>query len=277
VSEATFTKAPFSAAVDAPGVPLTTGGGAAWFGETNVTHDGVDAAQSGSISDGGLSWMEASVTGPCQFSFWWKVSCEDAPEDDNWDFLRLLVNGEECARIDGEKDWQSLTLSLTNGVHTIRWEYCKDGVFASGSDAGWVDEISCRTATVTTPVPVPFQWISLYPTLLAQWGDNYEGAAAADSDNDGMATWEEYLAGTVPTNAMSVFRAEIGQEGARLAVHWSPDLTNATPARTYFVYGITNLSERFPSIPITNLPAGNSALFNSGTHLHFFKVGVSLE
>lgn len=43
---------------------------------------------------------------------------------------------------------------------------------------------------------------------LAQFGitSNFNAAAEADADGDGAATWEEYIAGTNPTNPASVFR-----------------------------------------------------------------------
>ena len=40
-----------------------TGGQAPWFGQTNVYHERLPAAQTGSITDNGDSWLEASMTG----------------------------------------------------------------------------------------------------------------------------------------------------------------------------------------------------------------------
>src|SRR6185369_15186076 len=51
-------------------------GAAPWFGQTNITHAGVSAAQSGNVFDNEESWLEATVTGPGVLSFWWKVSSE---------------------------------------------------------------------------------------------------------------------------------------------------------------------------------------------------------
>ena len=46
---------------------------------------------------------------------------------------------------------------------------------------------------------------------LAQWGatDDFDAAATNDWDHDGMANWAEYIAGTQPTNAASVFLMNI--------------------------------------------------------------------
>ncbi len=61
-------------------------------------------------------------------------------------------------------------------------------------------------ATVTTPTPVPYAWLDQYPVLLGQAGGDYEVVAWADADLDGMLTWQEYVAGSIPTNSDSVFR-----------------------------------------------------------------------
>jgi hypothetical protein len=46
---------------------------------------------------------------------------------------------------------------------------------------------------------------------LAQWGarENFDAAAESDPDGDGMPNWTEYVAGTHPTNAASVWRLDI--------------------------------------------------------------------
>ena len=61
-------------ALDTTGLAWTAGGAAPWFGQTTITHDGVDAARSGFISDSQESFVEAAVTGPGLLNFWWKVS-----------------------------------------------------------------------------------------------------------------------------------------------------------------------------------------------------------
>src|SRR6185369_10991819 len=63
-------------ALDTAGLTWTTGGNASWLGQTNVTFDGVDAARSGTITDGQESWLQTIVTGPGVVAFWWKVSSE---------------------------------------------------------------------------------------------------------------------------------------------------------------------------------------------------------
>ncbi len=125
-----------SEAIDASGTSPATGGSTAWFLQSDTTYDGADAAQSGGITHDQVSWMEVIVEGPETIQFHWKVSSEDG-----YDHLRFIANGATVSSISGEADWELLSHNLPAGVHTLRWEYEKDGSVSSGSDAGWVDEL----------------------------------------------------------------------------------------------------------------------------------------
>lgn len=127
-----------ASALDTDGSAWTTGGsqdGTGWFGQSSESHDGVDAAQSGVITHRQTTWMETTVTGACQVVFWWKVSSE------SYDHLTVYVDGSPRQMISGETDWLQGALSVSDGVHTCRWEYAKDSSTSEGSDAGWVDQI----------------------------------------------------------------------------------------------------------------------------------------
>ena len=121
--------------VDLPGLAWNTGGNAPWLNQRGVTHDRVDAAQSGRITHRGTTWIETTVTGPGTLRFWWKVSSE--PNDR----LRLLVNGRQKARIAGQTDWQRRVIQLGAGTHSLRWIYSKNARATAGRDSGWVDQV----------------------------------------------------------------------------------------------------------------------------------------
>ncbi len=130
-------------ALDNTSLTFTTGGGANWSGQTATTHDGTDAAQSGSIGDSASSWMQTTVSGAGTLSFWWKVSSEN-----DWDFLTLYVDGASVDEISGQTSWIRVTRKVSGtGSHTIRWKYTKDSSVSSGSDCGWVDQVSWTRAT----------------------------------------------------------------------------------------------------------------------------------
>jgi hypothetical protein len=109
----------------------------AWFGQSSVSHDGVDAAQSGPVGDSGAVTVQTSVIGPGRISFWWKVSSE--PSNDK---LVFYINGSEKARISGEVDWQLRSLPITYSFsNTLQWIYSKNAGGAAGLDHGWLDQV----------------------------------------------------------------------------------------------------------------------------------------
>ncbi|MEI6196352.1 MAG: tandem-95 repeat protein, partial [Verrucomicrobiota bacterium] len=103
------------------------------------------------------------------------------------------------------------------------------------------------TASVTTNTGTPLWW-------LAQYGlTNFNADALADADGDGLLTWQEYIAGTNPTNAASNFwiaSAGMTPQGGAI-VRW-PSVLN----RFYDLGRTTNLLVPFVNLPgASNLPA----------------------
>ena len=96
------------------------------------------------------------------------------------------------------------------------------------------------TVTTTTLIPVPYTWLDQYPLLLSLASGDYEAMALADADGDGQMAWQEYVAGTVPTNRESFFMSLISFSNGVPWVTWTPDLGTA---RVYHVEGRTNLTE----------------------------------
>lgn len=125
-------------ALDASGLTWTTGGNASWAPETVTTADGVDAAQAGKITANQTSWVETKVTGPVTLSFKWRVSSESG-----YDYLRFIANGNVITSISGSRGWATRTYNLTSAAtYTLRWSYTKDGSVDSGSDTGWLDQVT---------------------------------------------------------------------------------------------------------------------------------------
>jgi subtilisin-like proprotein convertase family protein len=129
-------------ALDAPEL-VFTGAGTSRTTQATVTQDGIDAARSGSISDGGSSSMQTSVTGPVTVAFWWQVSSEF-----DYDKLRFFVDGEEVRSISGNVTWTQMAHYVPAGLHTLRWSYEKDVNTVAGLDAGWVDVLTTQSSIV---------------------------------------------------------------------------------------------------------------------------------
>lgn len=124
-------------AVEQPGWVYSNAGNANWLRQTSMAWDGIDAAQSGSITDGQASSFQATLApGPGIISFYWRVSSEA-----NYDLLRFFIDGVPQAVISGEQDWAYAGFPISAGAHTFEWQYSKDGSGSSGADAGWVDYI----------------------------------------------------------------------------------------------------------------------------------------
>ncbi|MDF1860220.1 MAG: Ig-like domain-containing protein [Verrucomicrobiales bacterium] len=141
-----------------------------WLFQTEVTHDGVDAAKNVLLAHNESAFFEAEIpVSPAggTASFWWKVSSEPS-----WDFLRFLHNGSLVAEISGEQDWAQISFPLpANGTSTLRWEYSKDGSVSEGDDAGFIDELE----------------IILNEQLPAPTGlDLTSGSDTGDSQNDDL-------------------------------------------------------------------------------------------
>lgn len=131
-------------AVDAPHLVWTTGGAAPWVAQTELTHDGEDAAHNGEVPDGEQSWLETTVSlpTPARVSFWWKVACGAGEFG-----LAFYTNGVQAGpNIDGWVDWQLREVLLPAGAHTLRWTYHNAAVGDEGS-FGWLDQVTF------TPMP----------------------------------------------------------------------------------------------------------------------------
>jgi hypothetical protein len=83
------------------------------------------------------------------------------------------------------------------------------------------------------------------------WPGNFTVAEANDADGDGLTAWQEYLAGTDPTNAASVLGItglQAGPDPTRMLISWL-----SASNKLYSVLKSTNLITGW--MVATNLPA----------------------
>ena len=117
----------------------TFSGNADWeIIEGDDVYEGTYSAKSGTISDNQRSAIELVVDVPMDdvVSFYKKVSSESG-----WDKLKFYIDGSEKGVWDGEVAWSFEEFAITEGEHTLKWEYKKDGNQSAGSDCAWVDFI----------------------------------------------------------------------------------------------------------------------------------------
>jgi hypothetical protein len=111
-----------------------TGGDADWFFQARPYFSDYDAARSGDIRDGQVSWMKTTVYGLGTLSFYWKVSSERDGDD-----IQFFIDGVLQDRISETVDWHQMTYEITtSGSHTLEWRYLKDDSRREGDDRGWV-------------------------------------------------------------------------------------------------------------------------------------------
>ena len=225
----------------APDQAFETGGNAGFVRVTDNTAPFGESMRSGAITHNQQSTLTTTVTGPGTVRFQWKSSCEDDPVYYEWDHAEFLVDGVVAARICGVTGWQTVTQTISDeGTHTLLWRYVKDYEESEGEDCCWVANYQWYTATQTTDVSVPYVWLRGYYPQLPDAFDAYEAAATNDAANGVNKVWECYVAGLDPTNALSVFRAEISFVNGSPVITWSPDLG---AERVYVVEGKTSLSD----------------------------------
>jgi alpha-tubulin suppressor-like RCC1 family protein len=144
---------PLAVALNATNLAWTTSGNALWFGETNITHDGVSAAQSGGIGPLQQTILQTTVSTnwPGSYTFWWNVSSEQ-----DFDILEFRINGIVQTSISGSPGWQQVSIPVAAGTNTLEWRYYKDATIDVGLDAGWVDQF----AYVPSPPEITVQPVS---------------------------------------------------------------------------------------------------------------------
>ena len=123
-------------------------GNANWTIDNADSYDGIYSAKSGSIGE----WentslsitMEAVSDG--EITFWQKVSTEA-----DYDYFKFYIDGVMQAQWAGEISWTEAVFSVSEGTHTYKWEYNKDGYVSDGSDCAWIDYIIFPPTEIPEP------------------------------------------------------------------------------------------------------------------------------
>jgi formylglycine-generating enzyme required for sulfatase activity len=230
----------------------------AWTVDGEVSHDGVSSIK----SNGDGSYVQTSVRGAGTLSFWWRAMCEEPEDGEYYDYGVFKVGSAEAAYIAGnDTGWVFYSTNIaTTGKHTLRWEYRKDDEGTFAPDCVWLDQVQWIPAdgsgtTLTSPEPVPYSWLSQYGLGVASGDFEAAANAASGKTQGGAATsvWEEFVAGTDPTNVTSRFVAKIEMCNGEPIVTWEPDLNTNGIQRIYKVYGKENLTDATWAYPTNSL------------------------
>jgi hypothetical protein len=235
LSDRAFPPVFLPAALNASNLVVSSKSSPQWFGQTNVAHDGVAAAQSAPIDRDTQSSMRTLVNGPITVSFWWKVSSET-----NHDFLTFSIGGVAQASISGEQDWQQATFNVPAGPQMLIWTYAKDGAGSAGLDAGWVDQLTLIpqppslltqpasqtvlggsnvmfNVTATGTPPLAYQWLKNGSALSSVSGSSLSLTNVSRTNSGLYAVLVTNLAGT-NTSSNAVLKVLVPQQLAQPVV-----------------------------------------------------------
>ena len=122
-------------------------------------------------------------------------------------------------------------------------------------------------------VAVPATWMVSYPNFVSKFGSDFTKALAMktgkrDGAGNEMLVWQDYVAGTDPTDENDVFRASIAIVDGKVIISYTPELDAERKAmRKYTIWGKTSLMDA----NWTEVPEGREAEYN------FFKVSVEMR
>ena len=150
-----------------------------WFVDSGTGEEVV--FRSGEIGNSTNSWMEATVVGPLPLSFDWKVSCNTRGH-----YLAWFIDGVEQARIRGEVDWTTVTATIPEGEHIVRFDYVKGSTAAAGEDKGQVRNFTMGLRVETDTMQVLWDWTTNYwvdCSIVGKGTTTYEAQWVAEGTN----------------------------------------------------------------------------------------------
>lgn len=121
-------------ALNTPGRIWTNGANTAWFAQTKITHDGIAAAQIGTLGVGQTSTLQTTVSGPATVMFWWQ---QTQPTFDSFTFSSTLWNVRLSMPF--SSSWVQQTVYLGPGDQTVSWDYLRRDF--NGLYKGYVDQV----------------------------------------------------------------------------------------------------------------------------------------
>ena len=166
-----------------------------------------------------------------------------------------------------------VTLTVTNVVvHYVTTAAVCEAVTPS-EDVGIVNVISEVSAGAA--VAIPSEWAAQYPDFAPKFGSDFTAAITKpsgkrDAAGNAMLVWQDFVAGTDPTDENDKFTASITfDDDGEPQIAYSPKFEDEAEAakRKYTIYGKSKLTDK----EWTELAPGEESGYN------FFKVTVEMR
>lgn len=118
---------------------------------------------------------------------------------------------------------------------------------------------------------VPSSWAAQYPDFTKKFGSDFLSAllkpsGKKDAAGNSLYVWQDYVAGTDPTDESDVFRAAITLVNGKVSIECAPRVNDASVPRLYQVWGKKELTD-------TNWVKITTSKLDG---YHYFKVTVEL-
>lgn len=182
-----------------------------------------------------------------------------------------VVYATQGSDLPGKDNVASVSMTVTNVVvHYIKTAIQSDVVSPVGHDTGYVTIVAEVKGGAFS---VPESWAENYPTFSEKYGGDFTAALAkpsgkTDGAGNPMFVWQDYVAGTDPTNPEDKFTASITIVDGVPQVSYSPEFSNPGEAakRKYTILGKVKLTDKD-----WDIVDSNEANYN------FFKVTVEMR
>lgn len=170
-------------------------------------------------------------------------------------WLTVLTNGTGMGTITGGNRWVlpgsnvNVSASVNPHYQFTGWTGTVAGISSQSSPSINVPMTNNRTLwgnfrDIFYTNGVTEAWLQYY----FQGTNDFTNAAVSDTDGDGHQAWQEFVAGTDPTNEFSVLRViETGRTGGWNTISWP-----AVTGKVYSIYKSTNLLYTWPGSSFTN-------------------------
>ena len=164
------------------------------------------------------------------------------------------------------------TVTVSNiVVHYVLNSVQPQFAISPSQDMGFVNIITEVKSTGVAAIPM--SWAMNYPNFVSKFGSDFTAALGKPTGKIGtggtpMLVWQDYVAGTDPTNEKDVFTASITIVDGKVTISYTPELDDARKAmRKYTTWGKTSLMDT----DWTEVQDGHESEYN------FFKVSVEMR